>query len=79
MDFPDRVMLGVFNLSHDDWPEVRWEVHLPAGLPRTVKRLGQDGEWHDAHAACELAAPDRVRLTVPGSLSFRFPLVLRLA
>lgn len=78
MDFPDRVMLGVFNLSHDDWPDVRWQVHLRAGLPRTIKRLGDDGQWHDAHAVCELAAPDRVRLTVPSSLSFRLPLILTL-
>jgi len=78
MDLPDRVMLGVFNLSHDDWAEMVWDVHVPMGVPSAIEALDAAGTWRDAHAQCEPISADVVRLTVPGPLSFRRPMILAL-
>lgn len=78
MDLADRVMLVVFNLSHDDWSEVVWDIHWPAREPERVTILDEHGTWRDAQAECARTSPERLRLTIPGPLSFRMPMIAAL-
>jgi hypothetical protein len=78
MDFPDSVMLAVFNLSHDDWPEVVWDVHWPSREPERVTLLDEHGAWRDAQAECARTSPGHLRVTIPGPLSFRMPMIVAL-
>jgi len=77
-DLPGRVLLSVFNLSHDNWPQVVWDIHLPAGPAGNVEMLQADGKWTPAPVNVERTSPDRLRITAALELSFRRPLVLRI-
>ena len=78
MDLPGRVVLSAFNLSHDNWPEVVWDIHLPDEPSGGVEMLQHDGEWTAAPATVERTNPDRLRITAALELSFRRPLILRI-
>ena len=78
MDFPDRVMLGVFNLCHNDWPNIVWELYLPDGTPRDVRLLFPEGDWKEARAKVKNLSEKNIRITLEGPLSFRMPSILRL-
>lgn len=52
-DFDDRTVIGVFNLSLDEWP--RLNVHMSTGrsLPHRIESLSEDGIWREeASATC---------------------------
>ncbi len=80
MDFADRVMLGVFNLSHDDWPNVTWDICLEGKKAKSVQILGADGTWRASGAKSEKCEQvgSRLRITTAGELSFRRPLIMKL-
>ena len=77
MDRDDRIMLGVLNLSHDDWDQVCWDITIPQGRTvDSVVMLDADGAWIPAPSEIETLGANRVRITVHTPLSFRMPLVI---
>lgn len=78
MDFDDRIMLGVFNLSHDNWPQVAWDICLEGKQVKTVETLNADGTWQAGQVECKQTG-ECLRITTADELTFRRPLIMKLA
>lgn len=77
MDLSDHIMLGLFNLSHDDWPSATWDLHLGHRRVSSVKVLESTGRWRDLKMSPRARA-GRVTIQLDRPVSFRLPAVLKL-
>ena len=78
MDFDDRIMLGVFNLCHDDWREVVWDIFIEGKQPKTVEVIRKDGRWDALRMKKEKISENRFLINFWRPMTFRMPVIMRL-
>ncbi len=76
MDFADHTVAGVFNLSLDDWQEVK--LTLATGDRKITKAelLAADGTWQDAPGTLT-QSDSKLELTMPITLTCKCPAIVR--
>jgi len=77
MDTAEHIILGVFNLSHDDWPDVTWTLHANTN-PTTCQILDKDGTWTTAPCHYSETPQQQLKINVPRALSFRRPMIMKM-
>jgi len=48
LEQPDCTIVGAFNLSLDDWPELVFELSESKGTPKSIEVLSSNGTWETA-------------------------------
>ena len=76
-DCGNQTVLGLFNLTLDDWPRVAFDLDASRAIGR-VRMLGPTGRWRTAKAAAARLSKRRLFVDYLAPVSHRLPLVLRL-
>ena len=71
-------MLGLFNLSLDDWPGVVFDLDADAGRGvKRIQRLDAQGRWRTDPAIKTRRRAGRWQVRADLAVSHRLPLILR--
>jgi hypothetical protein len=76
LDYPDRIMLGLFNLDHDPWNGVTWETELPEERVSEVEWLDERGRLQRFGPSVVQGNSGRLRLHLRTQVNFDRPLIL---
>jgi hypothetical protein len=78
IDCPGRILLGIFNLSHDAWPAVDWSLAWNEGTSLLqIAELRGDGTWKEFSGTFSFEA-GILSLHSERPLTFDLPLILEL-
>jgi len=76
LDYPDRTMLGLFNLDHDAWNGVTWQTDLSPDRIAAVEWLDERGRLQPFGPNIKNGNKNHLRLQLRTQVSFERPLVL---
>lgn len=75
-DYPDRIIVTVFNLSLDPWPFVKIQLHIGDRRPSSVEILDRLGRWVRREDVNLRIENSNAELQINDALSFELPMLI---